>query len=77
VNDPESELNAMLQAYRGRTGYLVQVVSLRDEILPALMANVGTANYDDDVLRMFSLVKQSEVQRERHRKKGTLPGSSP
>ena len=42
--------------------YPIQVWSLRDKILPELMTEVGTSNYDDDVLRTLSLLRQYEYQ---------------
>ena len=46
-----------------------EVLSLRDDVIPALTSAVGTSNYDDDVLRMLSLLEQQRIQTEkRHRK---------
>lgn len=63
VKDPDN-LNLHLRNYHSRTGYLVEVISFRDRILPELMATVSTANYDDEVLRTFSLIKEWQNQKE-------------
>ena len=64
VKDPDN-LNLHLRNYLIRTGYLVEVISLRDRILPDLMNAVSTANYDDEVLRTFSLIKEWQRQNEK------------
>ena len=48
-----------------RTGYIVEVISFRDRILPELMDAVSTANYDDEVLRTFSLIREWQKQNEK------------
>lgn len=40
----------------------VHVISFRDEILPALRREVGSSNFEDDVLRTFSLLNEREDQ---------------
>jgi len=40
----------------------LNVVSFRDEIIPALFDKVSTTNYEDDSLRMLSLLKQYQKQ---------------
>ncbi len=40
----------------------IEVLSLRDFILPELQNSVGTANYDDEILRTLGFVKQRELQ---------------
>ena len=40
----------------------IQVLSLRDCILPDLKEATGTANYDDEVLRTLGFIKQWEIQ---------------
>lgn len=40
----------------------IKLLSFRDEVLPELKSTVGTSNYDDDVLRTFSLLRQFERQ---------------
>ena len=41
----------------------IRVLSLRDFVLPKLQAKIGTSNYDDEVLRLLSLLEQKESQR--------------
>lgn len=53
---------AFLDSYFTETGLHIQVTSLRDEIIPALQKAVATSNYDDEVLRTLSLLKQLESQ---------------
>ena len=53
----------------GVTNPTCAVLSLRDDVIPALINKVGTSNYDDDVLRMLSLLEQKRIQTaKRHRK---------
>lgn len=40
----------------------IQILSLRDFILPALEKAIGTANYDDEVLRTLGFIKQRHAQ---------------
>jgi len=47
----------------------IQVISFRDELLPDLQSTVGKSNYDDDVLRTLSLLRQFEIQTGRRQKK--------
>lgn len=39
-----------------------EILSFRDEVLPQLIKNVGTAYYEDELLRMLSLIKQYNKQ---------------
>jgi hypothetical protein len=64
VKDPDN-LNLHVRNYHMRTGYIVEVISFRDCILPELMNAVSTANYDDEVLRTFSLIKEWQKQNEK------------
>jgi hypothetical protein len=41
----------------------IVVLSMRDRVLPELQDAVARSNYDDQVLRTLSLLKQMEVQR--------------
>jgi len=43
----------------------IRVMSFRDELLPDLLKAVGKSNYDDDVLRTLSLLRQFEHQSKR------------
>jgi hypothetical protein len=40
----------------------IEILSLRDFILPELANAIGTANYDDEILRVLGFVKQRELQ---------------
>jgi hypothetical protein len=42
--------------------YPIKVLSFRDEVLPQLLSAVGKSNYNDDVLRTLSLLRQYERQ---------------
>ena len=64
VKDPEN-LPAMQERHKKKTGYGIEVISFRDKILPELMEKVSTANYDDEILRTFSLIKQYKRQTEK------------
>jgi hypothetical protein len=57
-----ANLNSFLDTYKKDNGIVIQVKSLRDEIIPELQKAVGTANYDDEILRALSLLKQKENQ---------------
>jgi hypothetical protein len=63
VKDPDN-LKARLHSYFVQTGYAVEVISFRDVILPELMSAVSTSNYEDEVLRTFSLIKEWQRQAE-------------
>jgi hypothetical protein len=39
------------------------ILLFRDEVIPYMINYVGTSNYEDEVLRMFSLLKEFESQR--------------
>lgn len=57
-----ANLAPFLETYEKENGIRIQVKSLRDEIIPELQKAVETANYDDEVLRTLSLLKQMERQ---------------
>jgi len=40
----------------------IEVLSLRDFVLPELADAIGTANYDDEILRTLGFIKQRELQ---------------
>ncbi len=42
--------------------YEIEVLSLRNKILPELERKIGTANYDDEILRTLGFMKQREEQ---------------
>ncbi len=61
----EDEFDKQLRLYcrKKRLGKNpIRVISFRDAILPTLLSTVGKSNYDDDVLRTLSLLRQYEHQ---------------
>lgn len=42
--------------------FTIEILSLRDYILPALEKAIGTANYDDEILRIIGFMKEREAQ---------------
>lgn len=59
----EPDLDERLQNYCGSRGIRrIQVRSFRDQVVPGLENAVATANYDDEVLRALSLLKQRDAQ---------------
>lgn len=40
-----------------------EILSFRDEVLPRLLENIGTAYYDDELLRTLSLIKEYNKQK--------------
>jgi hypothetical protein len=61
IKDQETYDLALAELQK-RHSCTMAVVSFRDIILPALQDAVGTTNYDDEVLRTFSLIKEREKQ---------------
>lgn len=61
IKEPQT-LKQELSTYFMKTGDQIEVLELRDTVLPELMKVVSTANYDDEILRVFSLIKQGEKQ---------------
>jgi hypothetical protein len=61
VKDPEN-LPRLYTDYHLQKGIKTEVISFRDAILPGLMETVSTANYDDEALRTFSLIKEWKQQ---------------
>ena len=59
VRDREN-LDSVLAAYEKENGTRVVVISLCDVIIPKLQEEVAGANYDDEVLRTLSLLKQAK-----------------
>ena len=55
-------LDRFLTEYKQRYDVSIQVWSFRDKILPELTAKVSTSNYDDEILRTLSLIRQRELQ---------------
>ena len=58
-------LSAFIAGYctsRCLAPHSIEILSFRDIVIPALQATVGTSNYEDDVLRTFSLLREYELQ---------------
>jgi hypothetical protein len=58
----EKTCGQALKKFQEKHGVSMSVVSFRDTVLPALRDAVGTTNYDDEVLRSFSFIKEQEKQ---------------
>ncbi len=56
--DKES-IDNFLRKYKKQYGLKVNVLSLRDDILPELIEAVGTSYYDDEILRTISFFKET------------------
>ncbi|MDP1799336.1 MAG: hypothetical protein Q8K78_17705 [Planctomycetaceae bacterium] len=52
---------AVVEYSRARNVRPIEVLSFRDTILPALEQEVGTSNYEDEVLRTLSLLRQRQL----------------
>ena len=39
-----------------------ELLSFRDEVFPALLKNIGTSNYSDEVMRTISLLREYQKQ---------------
>ncbi|MFA6499978.1 MAG: hypothetical protein WC256_12295 [Desulfurivibrionaceae bacterium] len=62
----ESSLESEINEYCKEHGILrehLEIVSFRNEVIPALMDKVSTSNYEDDALRTLSLLRQYEIQK--------------
>jgi hypothetical protein len=58
----EDSLGDFLADYEQQHHIKVDVWSFRDKILSELMDKISTSNYDDEVLRTLSLLKQRDLQ---------------
>lgn len=45
-----------------KASFEIEILSLRDYVLPALESAIGTANYDDEILRIIGFMKERESQ---------------
>jgi hypothetical protein len=65
-----------LAEFQKKHGFGMSIVSFRDTILPALRDAVGTTNYDDEVLRTLSFIKEQDSQTKKPKpKRPTKPES--
>lgn len=58
----ESGLRKFLVDYHKKYGIKVILLSFRDQIIPELRKAISTSNYDDEALRIFSLLQQCDLQ---------------
>lgn len=61
VNDP-TPIKLNFKSEHLSRMFEIEIISLRDFILPELQSAIGTANYDDEILRTLAFVKQRELQ---------------
>lgn len=59
---PEIDIQSALASYAEEHRMPVQVWFFRDHILPGLMGKISTGNYEDEVLRTLSLLRQGNLQ---------------
>jgi hypothetical protein len=60
--DGRSPINVEFYSNHLNRTFPIQILSLRDYVLPQLQNEIGTANYDDELLRVLGFVKQRELQ---------------
>lgn len=58
----ETVIETLLTEYAVKYGINIQVYLFRDQILPELMSKISTSNYEDEVLRTLSLLRQRDLQ---------------
>jgi hypothetical protein len=58
----ETTLQSFLTSYAEEHGIQIQVYLFRDQILRELMDKISTSNYEDEVLRTLSLLRQRDLQ---------------
>lgn len=68
-------LGSVMEIFCQKHHFSVDVVDFRDEILKDFWQKIGTSNYDDEVLRTLSLLKQKEVQMAKKKAKVALIAS--
>ena len=69
----EATWETALAEFKQKHGFGMSIVSFRDTILPALCDAVGTTNYDDEVLRTLSFIKEREIQTKKRFNKLRVP----
>ncbi len=60
--DNKLPIKITVQSKQVKREFRIEVLSMRDLILPELMNTIGTSNYDDEVLRTLTFIKQREIQ---------------
>jgi hypothetical protein len=60
--DNAAPINVKFFSKQVKQTFDIEILSLRDFILPALEDAIGTANYDDEVLRTLAFIKQRGLQ---------------
>ena len=58
----QTDCDSFLAKYKRKHRMRISVWSIRDEILPKLIDKISTSNYEDEVLRTLSLLKQMDLQ---------------
>jgi len=59
---PKSDAEQFLKEFEKEHKLKISVISFRDTILPKLRETVGTANYDDEILRTIGFIKEHDLQ---------------
>ena len=59
---PKGDTDEIISEYYEKRGIQIEILSLRDEVLPELRKKVGSSNYDDELLRTVSLLGVAEKQ---------------
>lgn len=58
----ETNIENFIASYAAEYDLQIEVWRFRDTILPELMSKISTSNYDDEILRTLSLLKQYDLQ---------------
>ncbi|HNJ06109.1 MAG: hypothetical protein K1X78_16245 [Verrucomicrobiaceae bacterium] len=64
----KSTADELLQAFEDKHKMPISILSFRDTILPELREEVGTANYDDEILRTIGFLKERDLQTQREKR---------
>lgn len=59
---PKTDADKFLKEFEKEHKFKISVISFRDTILPKLREAVGTANYDDEILRTIGFIKEHDLQ---------------
>ncbi|HTJ50581.1 MAG TPA: hypothetical protein VL443_14065 [Cyclobacteriaceae bacterium] len=62
VEDLNQELNGLTENKYEDIISTIELLSLRDQVIPDLQNAIGTSFYEDEILRTMSLLKQRELQ---------------